>query len=158
MSDLDLTELRRLAEGATPGPKGPWRVEADPGQECSECGTHESEGWIVRRSDGAGVAVVLVDDRDEVIARYIAAASPSVVLALLDRVERAEKAEAVLRDAEWSGSRGWGPPCCPACEGFRPGKWGNSDTEYEVGGALGGVLVGHYPGCLIAALVESEKP
>ena len=27
-----------------------------------------------------------------------------------------------------------------------------------VGGALGGVLVGHYPGCLIAALVESEKP
>jgi hypothetical protein len=75
-----------------------------------------------------------------------------------DAVERAEKAEAVLRDAEWSGSRGWGPPCCPACEGFRPGKWGNSDTEYEVGGALGGVLVGHYPGCLIAALVESEKP
>jgi hypothetical protein len=45
----------------------------------------------VRRSDGAGVAVVLVDDRDEAIARYIAAASPSVVLALLDRVERAER-------------------------------------------------------------------
>ncbi len=28
---------------------------------------------------------------------------------------------AAIKAVEWSGHRGWGGPCCPWCDGFKPG-------------------------------------
>lgn len=67
---LDLAHLRALCDEATPGP---WRY-------VSEC---LPEVW------DANDRTVLCDLRD-VDARYLAAVSPDVVRALLDRLERAE--------------------------------------------------------------------
>lgn len=31
-----------------------------------------------------------------------------------------DELRALLRTVEWAGHRGWGPACCPVCEGFEP--------------------------------------
>lgn len=73
MSDIDTAELRRLAEGATPGP---W--------EMSGGGEYIAPIGILAFPDDGGVT--------SADARYIAAANPQTVLALLDEVERFREA------------------------------------------------------------------
>lgn len=71
-------------------------------------------------------------------------------------IRRAEKYEAklaaareVLRDAEWSGHRGWGPPCCIDCERFDPDQLGEYAKYPKVQD-----LTGHAHDCRLAAVLR----
>ena len=77
MPDDELTRLRALAHAATPGP---W-------------GTYQSlNGWHYTTPTTGTVTDVRSQSRAD--AEFIAATDPSVILALLDRVARAEEANA----------------------------------------------------------------
>jgi len=67
---VNLAELRRLAEAATPGP---WRLDPVADGECHIIGGRAVVGYADERS-----------------ALFIAAACPATVLALLDRLAAAE--------------------------------------------------------------------
>ena len=73
----DPAHLRALAEGATPGP---WRTEPDPISGAS---------YFIAGADDDAPSMAA---DHEPTARYIAAISPDVMLALLDRMERVEEA------------------------------------------------------------------
>lgn len=79
MSDLDLTELRRLASEVT---AGPWRV------------AHEGHRLVVVDEENSVVARVAPDMIGPTDAAYVAAVSPDVVLALLERLRVSEEAVA----------------------------------------------------------------
>lgn len=98
----NLAHLRALAEGATPGPWEPEPCEDGPDQ--APCGPRsvphfrgvvEKDGcpvcWI---HPHANLRTVIKQDAccSSADARYIAAISPDVLLALLDRLERVEGA------------------------------------------------------------------
>jgi len=77
----DLTALRDLAEKATPGP---WHFHQDDGTALDI-----SEVCIPRPEEDVDLSIAsLLEDRD---GAFIAAANPATVLALLDRLERAER-------------------------------------------------------------------
>jgi hypothetical protein len=90
---VDTAELRKLAEAATPGP---WVCDGDNvyHERLDEPGRHLANAYVSYRQD----AVI------EANAAYIAAVSPDVLLALLDRLEapadRVEKLEAALSALE----------------------------------------------------------
>lgn len=112
ITDAELAELQRLAEGATPGP---WELPAyqlndkKPVKEndhnrivdimsgvkkCGECGTADS-GYIVARTFGNAQP----KGQQMPNAAYIAAASPTAVLALLARLRAAEATLAAVGTA-----------------------------------------------------------
>lgn len=111
-------ELRRLAEAATPGPWYAGHLSDDD----STCNCR-----YILADDGrmGAVASVHVDDGEndcppleeaKANQRYIAAASPDVVLSLIQRVEAMEAALAFYADkANWIGGP-WthAPPTLPA--------------------------------------------
>ncbi len=77
----DLATLRRMAEAATPGP---WHFHQDDGTALDI-----SEVCIPRPEEDVDLSIAsLLEDRD---GAFIAAANPATVLALLDRLERAER-------------------------------------------------------------------
>lgn len=100
MAEIDRPSLRALAAAATPGP---WRTESQaiaPG----DSDTLE----IIGSPPGGGEVVAIVDAIEcswgdapatqyERNARYIAAVSPPVLLALLDALDAAERERAKLR-------------------------------------------------------------
>lgn len=85
LTDTELSELEGLAEKANPGP---WRFE-----EHGYC-------WLV---DGNGGTILHVDDsftcphRDDANARFIAAANPSRIRALVGELRQAREREQSLR-------------------------------------------------------------
>lgn len=104
----DLTELRRIAEAATQG-AWTWSAETDgwgdcgPNLETAERGPLYFDGSqgaaeTIVRSWGHDANGISVEDAD---AEHIATFNPQTVLALLDRLERAEKtiaeAQAIFR-------------------------------------------------------------
>ena len=112
---IDLDELRKRAEAAT---KGPWRVEqgttlvwgkCDPddkttyGMGVPVAETKPHQGWGSRRG-------LSIDDA-EASAHFIAAANPSVVLELIERVEMAE-AEVVRWRVTCRDAVNEGTQCC----------------------------------------------
>lgn len=82
MTDLDLARLKQLADGAAPGP---WEAFEDSCSECRKRG--ESEAFISGLSGGYHAPFGRLQD-----AAYIAALSPDVATALIERIERAEAA------------------------------------------------------------------
>ena len=80
-------QLREIAMAATPGP---WTVGEDP-RECAA--TLRAAPVIAGQSEPCGppIDVIIPFGRAYSDARHIAAFSPSVCLALLDRLERAER-------------------------------------------------------------------
>lgn len=112
MTALDLSTLRAIAEGATPGPWGR--------------ATTDGQGWAVHR--GAHDTIALYCDRDN--AAHIAAFNPETVLALLDRLEAAE-AEAFNVDADYDrrGERLWR---LAAKAGWTPGNDADNDATAEL--------------------------
>ncbi len=81
-----MTDLRRLAEAATPGP---WEAQ------CYDDGRSGKEPWFVDTHaypDGPEPVIAATYPLDAADAAYIAAANPQAVLALLDRVARLEEA------------------------------------------------------------------
>jgi hypothetical protein len=88
MSDIDTAELKRLAEGATPGP---WEVHGD------------TSDYVVSRApvSHCGDGNVICAEPDLIMeasrehwpanAAFIAAANPTVVLSLLTKLEAAER-------------------------------------------------------------------
>lgn len=119
----DHTELRQLAEVATPGP---WDAECNDGEGEVQvnAGTARTEwhegGWGTparswRTTDRILDRDDLWDDEFEQVANdaeFIAAANPATILALLDEVEslraRAERAEAAIADALEPRNIGYG--------------------------------------------------
>lgn len=87
MPEIDLAELRRLAEAATPGP---WHaVTARPGGQHWGVTSDQYPTFpsIVKATEGPGGWGSGTYRPD---AHYIAAANPQTLLELLDRLERAE--------------------------------------------------------------------
>lgn len=85
MGDLDMKELRRLASAASPGP---WRAEDTNGALLSKVVVSTFSG-----SNGSTCVIGACAGPDrEANAGLIAAANPTTVLALIDRLERAEDA------------------------------------------------------------------
>jgi hypothetical protein len=80
MSDIDLDKLERLARAATPGP---WR-QREQRDDGSTLASYE-QGCFVESPNMAG------ED-----AAYIAAANPSVVLALIERLRRLGEVRNIL--------------------------------------------------------------
>lgn len=98
-----LTELRRLAEAATPGP---W----------SDLGAFEEDGWTYgevagvqgAHRDGSHVAFVSLFSNRRALANaeFIAAVDPTTVLHLINRIERYRAAleEYAQLETEFGGS------------------------------------------------------
>lgn len=78
---LDYAALRKVAEAATPGP---WVRRS---YVCDETGRTVQEPGVYAPSSES-IVVCDVNDFDE---RFIAAANPDTVLALLDRLEKLER-------------------------------------------------------------------
>lgn len=101
----DLTALRALAEKATPGP---WEAFEDSDEHLAGC--PPTMEWLVTATDpGEEFYEEIINwgnrgRRED--AEFIAAANPSVVLALLDRLERAEAAIKRTREAVITGHDG----------------------------------------------------
>lgn len=55
----------------------------------------------------------------------------------------------LLLAAEWSGTRGWGPPCCPWCEGFAPDEQGEYGKYTKVANNTG-----HRSDCELLAVLR----
>lgn len=91
-SELDVVELRRIAEAATPGP---W------GADCCRAAN-------MVYANGGHIGV----DATEVDAQHIAAFDPPTVLALLDRLERAEAAATPATEWEYGFTSKWGVRSC----------------------------------------------
>jgi len=100
VTDEQRAELRRLAEAATPGPWAYAPISAE-----SELGKH-----LPRRTE-----------QEEADARYIAAADPAAVLALLDERDALAAEVERLRGCLECGGWGWLggpnglPVSCPEC-------------------------------------------
>jgi hypothetical protein len=91
MSSIDINKLRELVRAATPGP---WRVQSD-----SDYDEYRNVfvSWPYRLlADAAPIANFAEENTSFEDAEFIAAANPTAVLALLDRLARAE---ALLADA-----------------------------------------------------------
>ena len=84
---VDLEELKRLAKAATPGP---WQVSLN--------GSGE-DGWV-EDSNSQYLTTGYEGEMAAKDVRFIAAANPAAVLALIERVEEAERHAAFLTD--WS--------------------------------------------------------
>lgn len=98
---LDTTELRRLAEAAT---GGTWFVDKDRITIRADDGEGPEDAWhIAIASEGIGED----DEGTETNAAYIAAASPAAVLALLDRLERAEAVRSAAASLDTALSNLW---------------------------------------------------
>jgi hypothetical protein len=98
---LDLAELRRLAEAATPGPWTQIWEHSDPegpypaGVKAND---DEPNNWILRNDDDLGTEIGLND-------AYIAAANPQTILRLLDLLTPGALAAALVEveDDGWFG-------------------------------------------------------
>ena len=101
MTPIDRTELRRLSTAATPGP---WTIHTE--EVCSPIVAAMELSKLVHGSvfvpvlpmvvgsNGLATAVTGCGPTSVANAAYIAAASPDVVLALLDSIRRADELEA----------------------------------------------------------------
>lgn len=107
MTAPDLTHLRNLAEVATPGP---WRALPDDHWNCTAVHWDNIDADDDGHAHDYGYDVCHVDDskRPDEDAKFIAAFSPDTAIALLDRLDAANK-----KIANWSGaaSFGDGSPC-----------------------------------------------
>ena len=104
MADLNKQELRRLAEAATPGP---WTA-TDYGSDCDK-----GPWWFI---DTPAAQADIFDDgcpsqnhseasRGERDMKFIAAANPATILALLDELERLERFKTAYM--EWQDKTEW---------------------------------------------------
>lgn len=84
---IDVSKLREVAEAATPGP---WATEKKPGGRQNVMEPKRVYSETVREI--AEFADDVADTIDAADAEYIATFDPPTVLALLDRLERAEAA------------------------------------------------------------------
>ena len=86
---IDINELRRLAQAATPGP---WWVNQDSLNHGFECGVLEINAKDWHALAGAwGVTGAKPSEEGAANAAFIAAANPAAINELLDRIEAAEK-------------------------------------------------------------------
>lgn len=125
----DLTDLRKIAENATPGP---WEVDGP-----ANAGPDDT--LVLHNNDGGAIAYVqpLWDD-----ATHIATFDPPTVLALIDRLEQAEAAVARVRGVHKPvpyrvGSRNTGIPEF-VCEACHAANWGAVEHPCPTISALDG--------------------
>ena len=83
---IDINELRRLAQAATPGP---WKMlPVGDGRQKFAVANSEFLSILTVTDEGGATFGTVYDDAD---ARFIAAANPAAINELLDRLEAAEK-------------------------------------------------------------------
>ena len=83
---IDINELRRLAQAATPGP---WKMlPVGDGRQKFAVADSEFLSILTVTDEGGATFGTVYDDDD---ARFIAAANPATISELLDRLEAAEK-------------------------------------------------------------------
>jgi len=96
MTRAERARLRALAEAATPRP---WRYCVDPdgcAVVCPGCGEdHDLLAWL---ADESGARLYTITPAD---GEYLAAVSPTTIVALLDELERAEQRAEALAKAWW---------------------------------------------------------
>lgn len=96
---IDINELRRLAQAATPGP---WWVNQDSLNHGFECGVLEINAKDWHALAGAwGVTGAKPSEEGAANAAFIAAANPAAINELLDRLEAAEKEAAHIKEVEF---------------------------------------------------------
>jgi len=84
---IDINELRQLAQEATPGP---WKMlPVGDGRQKFAVADSEFLSILTVTDEGGATFGTVYDDAD---AKFIAAANPAAITALLDRLEAAEKA------------------------------------------------------------------
>ena len=89
---INIEELRRLAQAATPGP---WKmVPVGDGRQKFAVADSEFLSILTVMDEGGATFGTVYDDDD---ARFIAAANPAAIFELLDRLEAAEKERDALR-------------------------------------------------------------
>ena len=82
---IDINELRRLAQGATPGP---WKMlPVGDGRQKFAVADSEFLSTLTVTDEGGATFGTVYDDAD---AKFIAAANPAAINELLDRLEAAE--------------------------------------------------------------------
>ena len=82
---IDINELRRLAQGATPGP---WKMlPVGDGRQKFAVADSEFLSILTVTDEGGATFGTVYDDAD---ARFIAAANPAAITEILDRLEEAE--------------------------------------------------------------------
>lgn len=96
MSNIDKQALRNLARRATPGP---WTMEHE-NIWYYENGYTKHLAYFCKGDD-------VDDSQDDVNTRYVAAADPSTVLALLDELEAKDKQINDLKATEAHSNAGW---------------------------------------------------
>ena len=121
MSELDLDELERLAKGRRDVHQSGWRQEA----------LHDA--WTELRSGYGHSNRMVADCLSEQDGTYLAALSPDVVLALIERVRRAEAGVRITR--EWMAESGCG---CDGSDGclLEPMCAGQLEARLRASGAL----------------------
>lgn len=129
MTPSDLQRIRELASKATPGP---WSARCVHGE------------WRVTSGPGNGiVADTGLYPTGEPDACYLAACSPDVILALLDRAERAERERDELDDGE--GLLAKVRDLCKRNEAIRAANAELADIAEAHEHTL--AKLGHYDGC-----------
>ena len=106
----DINELRRLAQAATPGP---WKTGQYLGS-LRQFVIHTDVGDKGRGSDVAFTSIAFGSDETVANARLIAAANPSAISELLDRLEAAESDAAhqkALADSALRVAKRWEEKC-----------------------------------------------
>ena len=90
---ININELRRLAQAATPGP---WKMlPVGDGRQKFAVADSEFLSILTVTDEGGATFGTVYDDAD---AKFIAAANPAAISELIDRIETAEKERDVLRD------------------------------------------------------------
>ena len=102
---IDINELRRLAQAATPGP---WKTGQYLGS-LRQFVIHTDVGDKGRGSDVAFTSIAFGSDETVANARLIAAANPSAISELLDRLEATEEERDGLHHCfnEWIDKTEW---------------------------------------------------
>ena len=130
---IDINELRRLAQAATPGP---WKTGQYLGS-LRQFVIHTDVGDKGRGSDVAFTFSAFGSDETVANARLIAAANPAAITELLDRLEAAESDAAhqkALADSALRVAEGWEGKCnslrakIEAMERQAPAMWVNSSN------------------------------
>ena len=99
------------------------------------------------------------EDVEEEIGRFLPYHGEHTDPAVVARARLASAAPELLRllaEAEWSGTRGWGPPTCPWCDEFAPQEFAPHAAQYY-GYPRVSERTGHRADCRFVAVMAKAR-